>query len=43
MSDKDKDTGGDIIILVLWNLQAESIIDVKLGDADTNSYRYEPI
>ena len=43
MSDKDKDTGGDIIILVLWNLQAESIIGVKLGNVDAESYKYEPM
>ena len=27
----------------LWDLQVESIIDVKLGNADTDSYKYEPM
>ena len=27
----------------LWDLQADSIIDVKLGNADADSYKYEPI
>ena len=26
----------------LWDRQAEAIIDVKLGDADADSYKYEP-
>ena len=27
----------------LWGRQIEAIIDVKLGDTDTNLYKYEPI
>ena len=27
----------------LWDIQVESIIDVKLGDADADSYKYEPM
>ena len=27
----------------LWDLQADAIIDIKLGDADTDSYKYEPM
>ena len=27
----------------LWYRQAESIIDIKLGDTDVNSYKYEPM
>ena len=27
----------------LWDRQEESIIDVRLGDADTHSYKYEPM
>ena len=27
----------------LWDRQADSIIDVKLGDADVDSYEYEPM
>ena len=26
----------------LWDRQADAIIDVKLGDADENFYKYEP-
>ena len=29
------------MIRVLWYRQADNIIDVKLGDADTDSYKYE--
>ena len=32
-----------MVIQVLWDRQAESIIDVKLGNADADSYNYEPI
>ena len=34
---------GDVIIRVLWDVQTEAIIDVKLGDADTDYYKYEPM
>ena len=27
----------------LWDSQVDTIIDVKLGDADADSYRYEPM
>ena len=27
----------------LWDWQADSIIDIKLGDADTDYYKYEPM
>ena len=27
----------------LWDLQVDAIIDVKLGDADANTYKYEPM
>ena len=26
----------------LWYLQADAIIDIKLGDTDTYSYKYQP-
>ena len=42
-SDKDKETRGDIMIRGFWDRQAEAIIDVKLGDADADSYKYEPM
>ena len=31
------------MILGLWDRQVETIIDVKLGDADADSYEYEPV
>ena len=27
----------------LWDQQAEAIIYIKLGNADTDSYKYEPM
>ena len=27
----------------LWDRQVDSIIDVKLGDADADTYKYEPM
>ena len=30
------------MIQCLWDIQVKEIIDVKLGDADTDSYKYEP-
>ena len=32
-----------MIIRVLWYRQFDAIIDVKLGDADADTYKYEPI
>ena len=34
---------GGVIVQVLWNRQVDAIIDVKLGDADVNLYKYEPM
>ena len=34
---------GEVMIQGLWVQQAESIIGVKLGDADADSYKYEPM
>ena len=31
------------MVRVLWDRQVDAIIDVKLGDADTDSYKYEPM
>ena len=42
-SDKDKETRGDVIIQFLWYQQADAIIDVKLGDADTDYCNYYPM
>ena len=30
------------MVQVLWGCQFDTIIDVKLGDSDTDSYEYEP-
>ena len=42
-SDKEKLTQGEVMVWFLWDCQVDSIIDVKLGDADTDSYKYEPM
>ena len=42
-SDKDNETGVDVMIQGLWYLQVDTIIDVKLGDSDTDTYTYEPM
>ena len=42
-SDKYMETSSDIIIWSLCNWHAESIIDVKLGDAHADSYRCDPM
>ena len=34
---------GDAMIRGLWDRQVEAIIDVKLGDPGTDSYKYEPM
>ena len=34
---------GDVIIQGLWDRQVDAIIDVKLGNYDTEMYKYEPI
>ena len=31
------------MIQVLWDRQVNAIIDVKLGDADAYTYKYEPM
>ena len=43
VSDKDKETCGGVVIWGLWYQQDEAIIDVKLRDADTDSYNNEPM
>ena len=35
------ETRGDVPIRGLWDRQTYAIIDVKLGDADTDTYRFE--
>ena len=37
------DTWGDILIRVLWYRQNNAIIDVKLGNTDADTYRFEPM
>ena len=31
------------MVLVLWVHKFNAIIDVKIGDADTDTYKYEPM
>ena len=33
----------DMIIQCLWDQQADAIINIKLGDANADSYKYEPM
>ena len=40
---KDKETRGDVMIPGLWYRQVNAIIGVKLGDADADTYKYEPM
>ena len=42
-SDKHNDTRGDMIIQGLWDSQVDTIIDVKIGEADADTYTYEPM
>ena len=41
-SDKNKDTRGEVMTRGLWDRQVDATIDVKLGDADADTYKYEP-
>ena len=34
---------GDVTIQGLWDQKANAIIDIKLGNADTDSYKHEPM
>ena len=42
-SDKDNKIRGNVMIQGLWDCQVDTIIDVKLGDSDTDMYKYEPM
>ena len=42
-SDKHKDTRGGAMIQGLWDRQVNAIIDVKLGETDTDTYKYKPM
>ena len=37
------ETRGDILIQVLWEYHIDLIIDIKFGDADTDTYKHEPM
>ena len=41
-SDKNKETRGEVMTRGLWDRQVDATIDVKLGDADADTYKYEP-
>ena len=42
-SGREKETKEDVMTQGLWYRQADAIVDVKFGDADTDSYKYEPM
>ena len=42
-SDNHRDTRGGVMIQSLSNHQVDSIIDVKLEDADADTYKYDPM
>ena len=35
------ETRGDVLIRGLWDRQTDAIIDVKIGNADADTYRFE--
>ena len=37
------DTRGDVLIWGLWEQQTDAIIDVKIGNDDTNTYKFDPM
>ena len=42
-NDEDKNTRGDMMIQGLWYWYTCPIIDIKTGNADVDSYKYEPM
>ena len=42
-SENNRDTRGDVMIQGLWDRQFDAIIDVKLGDANAGTYKYDPM
>ena len=40
-NENHKDTIGDVIVRGFWDHQVDAIIDVKLGDANAYTYKYE--
>ena len=41
VSNKDEETRGYVMVRGLWDRQVGAIIDVKIGDADVDTYKYE--
>ena len=37
------ETRGDVLIQILWELHTDAMIDIKLGDTDAYTYRFEPM
>ena len=37
------ETRGDVLIWGLWDRQTGAIVDIKLGDADVDTYRFDPM
>ena len=42
-SDKHKDTREGVMIQGLWDCQVDAIIDIKVGDVDADTYKYDPM
>ena len=42
-SDKGKETRGGVMVWGLWDRQVNAIIDVNLGYAGADTYKYEPM
>ena len=42
-SEKSQDTQGDVMVCSLWDHQVITILEVNLGYADADTYKYEPM
>ena len=42
-SDKGKEMQLDLMVQGIWGSQVNAIIGAKIGDADADSYKYEPM
>ena len=37
------ETRGDVLIQGLWYRHTDAVINIKIGDADADTYRFEPM
>ena len=37
------ETKGDVLIWYLWEIHTDAIIDVRFGDSDADTYKYDPM